>query len=230
MKKNYYNSNDLKFLNTLISDVFISHAYAEYLNMLKSLTHIQQQKFNLITNNDSIKYFLTFIDYHPDIISTPPYNLYDIHCSDFNKYDGENNDITPNRSAGDVERDLLITKINDLVETNTCPSLFTNTVQYLKNIQIDYAAAGYIHYYPNAQIKTHHHNPDTMMLHVLLHDVNGGSLNVHVNGEHRLLSEKGDLMCFETMNDHGALYTGKEELITFSMGLTFSKLNINQYV
>lgn len=229
MKKNYYYSNDLNFLSILTSDIFIQSAYTDYNNLLNNLTNIQQQKLNLIKKND-IKYFLTFIDYYPDIISTPPYNLCDIHCSDFNKYDGENNDITPNRTPQDLKRDVLINEINNLVEHNTQPLIFKNTLNHIKDTQQDYAVAGYVHYFNGAQINTHHHNPDTIMLHVLLHDVCDGGLSVHVNGEHRFLNKKGDIMCFETMNDHGAVYSGKEELITFSMGLTLSKLNINHYV
>jgi hypothetical protein len=100
------------FQLNLFKDSFIDLSLNLLNNFLINSSSLQKNKYQQFLNSNLLKYCLIFlkIDKH---LKHFPYNLFDLNCSDFNKYDDNfGTSLSPNRTEIDNLRDKEIEHFN----------------------------------------------------------------------------------------------------------------------
>lgn len=217
--KYFYSRTDFKFLNTLLSSNFIDTISLEYNNFLKNMPESQHKKLKAIKESDILRYFLVFIKYNFGKVTTPFFNLFDIHCSDFNKNDGPDGNLTPNRGILGDQKDLLIKNINDIKDPSPLLNSFDKSLEIINSLPFEPSVCGFLHFLPGAVIHKHKHDPNHSVIHLLLEDILDGKLWVEVGDEFQTLNKRGDFIMFDQFNYHQAKLIGDKECKLFSFGI-----------
>lgn len=207
--KNFYEKGEFKFLDELTSTLFVDAAASDYAKFLDNMSALQLRKFSLFTTSLFVSYFIVFLKFIKEKTTTPPYELYNIHCADFN---------ISERNYKHHPIDLEIEQINKFSETGN-GDIFKPTLTMVEGLSVPIVTCGYIHYKENAKISAHAHDEGYTVFHLLLEDIEDeGSLNVKINNETKQLKSKGDFLMFDPFTLHEAWLIGKEAK-TISLGL-----------
>lgn len=201
---------DKYFINSELLDI----ANQSLASFFENSSFVQKEKLKYFRENDLLNYSLIFVKLEKNL-GKIPYDLYDISCSDFNKYDANfGTDLSPTRTKLDLVRDKHIDHINSMKDTEDNSCFFQSLNNKLDSYNLDISCS-YMLYKKGARVKTHQHNPGVMAVHVSLNDLQEG-LEVMVNDKCYKLNKKGDFVMIETMQPHGAYFAGAwGEILSF---------------
>lgn len=199
----------INYILPFLQKPFVDTVSREYNNFLLNLSPIQKQKYTLIQESKLIRYFSVFLDHDSKQMTTPMYNLFDIHCEDYN---------TEQKSSLQrlvTEKEIL--KINNLIDTEATNQWFLNTISFIKDTPQKPSMSGFMHFLEGGKVTPHKHDFGCFVFHLLLDDVFEGELNITVNNNLTKLAKKGDYIAFNPYDIHSATLKGAECRL-FSLG------------
>ena len=152
--KYFYTKDRFNFLSYVLSEEFVNAASSDYNNFLSNLSTLQQEKIDMANRSKYIKHFNVLI-YCSKQTKKSDYNLFDVHCMDYNRFDGEDGNITPDRGIRGFLMDKEMSEINDRIDesANVSSVFFKETLTKITKLPVNPSVVGVMHFIKNTYLK-----------------------------------------------------------------------------
>ena len=215
MIQRYFNITDIPYLNEN-KDRIVETVNYDLRSYMNSMPDTEKLKYHKLLTTDFIKMFYIPVKYTFGVEGLPARNINEL-------FNFSVDSVEQNQDNG---RGLRAKEIEQAVDMKYYPyyerDYFSKTLQLL----ISHIHSSWVIFYKKgAIVHPHSHDNTTILTHVLLEDIPNGEFVIDVEGEKKIIKNKGDYFIFCGGNTHSAAFSGQRaKFVTFSIELK----NINK--